>query len=85
MASLPVFLCPSDGGDLTFKVDSLGDSTPYSNPVIDANGDPVQVAHSNYVGMFGNPEITVDPGFLLSDPDRDVTHRGMFYRNVTAR
>jgi prepilin-type processing-associated H-X9-DG protein len=39
------------------------------------------VAHSNYIGVFGNPEITPDPGYLLPDPARDLTHRGMFYRN----
>ena len=70
---LPVFLCPSDGGDKTFTV---------------AGSNPVDVAHSNYVGMFGNPEITPDPGFLLpaaSYPERDPTHRGMLYRNSAVR
>jgi prepilin-type processing-associated H-X9-DG protein len=49
------------------------------------NGNPVQVAHSNYVGIFGNPEITPDPGFLLPDPQRSLAHRGMFYRNSNIR
>jgi prepilin-type N-terminal cleavage/methylation domain-containing protein/prepilin-type processing-associated H-X9-DG protein len=84
--SLPVFLCPSDGGNKVFTVDALGDSTPdYSTPVRDANGNPVQVARANYVGIFGNPEITPDPGFLVSDPDRGPAHRGMFYRNSAVR
>ena len=48
----------------------------------------MQVAHSNYVGVFGNPEITPDPGFLLpaaTYPERNPTHRGMFYRNSAVR
>jgi prepilin-type processing-associated H-X9-DG protein len=48
----------------------------------------VTVAHSNYVGVFGNPEITSDPGFLApaaSYPRRSVAHRGMFYRNAPVR
>jgi prepilin-type N-terminal cleavage/methylation domain-containing protein/prepilin-type processing-associated H-X9-DG protein len=88
--SLSGFLCPSDDGTLTFTVDSLGDSTPnYSAPVADSSGKPVVVAHSNYVGIFGNPEITCDPGFLLTkDPDtgkedRLPKYRGMFCRNVS--
>ncbi len=70
---LSVFLCPSDGGDKTF-------TTAGSNPVL--------VAHSNYVGIFGNPEITVDPGFLLpasTNPERSLLHRGMFFRNSGVR
>ncbi len=42
------------------------------------------VAHSDYVGLFGNPEITLDPGFLLpvsTNPERSPAHQGMFYRN----
>ena len=67
------FLCPSDGGDKTFTV---------------AGGNSVVVAHSNYVGVFGNPEITTDPGFLLpasSNPERSPAHQGMFYRNSGVR
>jgi prepilin-type processing-associated H-X9-DG protein len=41
----------------------------------------VQAARANYVGVFGNPEITPDPGFLSPDPDRNGLHRGMLYRN----
>ena len=91
VTSLPGFLCPSDTGTPTFTVDSLGDSTPnYSVPVTDSNGNPVVVAHGNYVGIFGNPEVTPDPGFLTQDIDptthqdvRGPAHRGMFYRNVS--
>ena len=86
MTSLPVFLCPSNGGNPYFTVDLLNDSTPgYSTPLKDANGNPVQVAHSNYVGIFGNPEITPDPGFLSLAPDRSSAYRGMFYRNAKVR
>ena len=68
-ASLPVFLCPSDGGDLTFTVDALGDSTPnYTTPVLNVNGNPVTVAHANYVGVFGNPEITRIRAFSCRTP-----------------
>ena len=82
MTSLAVFLCPSDGGTTTFTVDANGDSTPtHSTPVTNANGNPVLVAHGNYVGVFGNPEITPDPGFLSTAADRSEAHRGMFYRN----
>ncbi len=83
---LPVYLCPSDGGNRTFTVDALNDPTAdYSTPLRDANGAPVVVAHGNYVGIFGNPEITPDPGYLLPDPDRGVARRGMFYRNSKVR
>jgi prepilin-type processing-associated H-X9-DG protein len=82
IVAVPTYLCPSDGGERTFTVDALGDSTPdYSTPLKDAGGNPVRVAHGNYVGMFGNPEITPDPGFLSLDPDRGPRHRGMFFRN----
>jgi prepilin-type N-terminal cleavage/methylation domain-containing protein/prepilin-type processing-associated H-X9-DG protein len=86
MMSLPVFLCPSDGGPAIFTVDVLDDPTPdYSTPLRDASGSPVQVAHSNYVGMFGQPEITPDPGFLSREPERGLPFRGMFYRNSKVR
>ena len=65
-------------------MDVLGDSSPYTTPLT-AGGAPVVVAHSNYVGVFGNPEITPDPGFLApvaAYPWRSVAHRGMFYRNT---
>ncbi len=81
MTVLPVFLCPSDPGKRIFSVDSFGDSEPYQNPLHDSSGQPVQVAHSNYVGMFGNPEITPDPGFLDPDPERGSQCRGLLYRN----
>jgi prepilin-type processing-associated H-X9-DG protein/prepilin-type N-terminal cleavage/methylation domain-containing protein len=74
--SLPTFLCPSDPGKSTFTVSSSGGS-----PVTDSGGQPLRVAHANYVGVFGNPEITPDPGYLLPDPDRDKTQQGMFWRN----
>ncbi len=80
------FLCTSDNGTQTFPADKLGDSGPnYSSPVTDSSGSPLTVAHSNYVGMFGNPEITPDPGFLSSAPERAIAHRGMFYRNSAVR
>ena len=86
LTSLSVFLCASDDGSQTFKVDSLNDSTPdYSVPVTDSSGNPVIVGHSNYVGVFGQPEITPDPGYLLPAPDRSVAHQGMFYRNAVVR
>lgn len=84
MTSLSVFRCPSDSSANTvFTVDALNDSTAnYSTPLTDVNIQPVRVAHSNYVGIFGQPEITPDPGFLdKGDPDRGPTHQGMFYRN----
>ncbi|MGA2033290.1 MAG: DUF1559 domain-containing protein [Thermoguttaceae bacterium] len=83
--SIPAFLCASDIGKTVFSVDSHDDSGSYSSFVTDTQGNPVQVAHSNYVGVFGNPEITPDPGFLSTDPDRDITHQGMFYRNSAVR
>jgi prepilin-type processing-associated H-X9-DG protein len=66
---LPAFLCPSDDADKTFTV---------------AGTNTVVVAHSNYVGVFGSPEITADPGYLLAgstNPERNPAHQGMFYRN----
>jgi prepilin-type N-terminal cleavage/methylation domain-containing protein/prepilin-type processing-associated H-X9-DG protein len=84
--SISTFLCPSDTGNEFFPVDSLGDSTPnFSNHLKDKNGDSLKVGHSNYAGVFGQPEITPDPGYLISDPDRDNKHRGMFYRNSAVR
>jgi prepilin-type N-terminal cleavage/methylation domain-containing protein/prepilin-type processing-associated H-X9-DG protein len=85
-AGISAFLCASDGGNATFQVDAAGDSSPsHTTPVLDAGGKPVVVGHSNYVGIFGNPEITPDPGYLLPDSDRDPSHRGMFYRNSRVR
>jgi prepilin-type N-terminal cleavage/methylation domain-containing protein/prepilin-type processing-associated H-X9-DG protein len=81
LTSLSVFLCPSDPGQKLFTVDRLGDSPPYTNPLLDANGQPVQVAHANYVGVFGNPEITPDPGYLDPDAERGIQYRGLLYRN----
>jgi prepilin-type N-terminal cleavage/methylation domain-containing protein/prepilin-type processing-associated H-X9-DG protein len=91
MTSLPGFLCPSDPGRTdgmfhgpVFTVDLLNDSTPtYTTPLTDVNGNPVQVAHGNYVGLYGNPECTPDPGFMNpnNDPDYGPAHQGMLYRN----
>ena len=70
---IPGFICPSDDGEKMFTV---------------AGSNSVPVAHSNYVGVFGNPEITPDPGFLLptsSNPERSPLHQGMFYRNSGVR
>lgn len=76
---LQVFRCPSDGANDLFQVDVLNDPKPdYSTPL-------VQVAHASYVGIFGGPEITPDPGFLLADPNRSLAYRGMFYRNSKVR
>ncbi len=90
MTSLPIFLCPTDPGDATFQIDKSGDSTPdYSTPLVDSDGRPVAVGRSNYVGVFGNPEISPDPGYLITDIDpvtgkdlRGSAHRGMFCRNT---
>ena len=85
--SLLTYLCASDGGQKIFAVDSLGDSSPYTTPVKDSNGNAAEAAHGNYVGIFGNPEITPDPGFLnpTNDPRRTSIHWGMFYRNRAVR
>lgn len=88
MTSLPVFRCPSDGdAKPVFTVNMLGDATPdYSTPLLDANGQPVRVAHANYVGMFGQPEIAPDPGYLdRADPERALRFQGMLYRNSKVR
>src|SRR5262245_59971802 len=85
MVSLPIFLCPSDDGDPVFTVNTVGDGAPYQTPVNDPLGNPVQVAHGNYVGMSGLPEITPDPGILAPDPDRGPPFRGMLYRNSKVR
>jgi prepilin-type N-terminal cleavage/methylation domain-containing protein/prepilin-type processing-associated H-X9-DG protein len=82
--SVPIYLCPSDAGELFFNVDRDGDGEPYTN-YLTASGQPVRVAHANYVGVFGNPEVTPDPGFLSTDPDRGPARRGMCYRNSVIR
>ncbi len=86
--SLSIFRCPTDAGfaDTVFTVDKLNDpSSDYSTPLLDIDGNHVQVAHASYVGIFGNPEITPDPGFLSNDNDRRLGVRGMFYRNSKIR
>jgi prepilin-type N-terminal cleavage/methylation domain-containing protein/prepilin-type processing-associated H-X9-DG protein len=84
--SVRTYLCPSDIAKATFTVDSLGDSSPnYSQPATDSAGNPMQVAHANYIGIFGNPEITPDPGYLLPDSYRGLAHRGIFWRNSTTQ
>ncbi len=85
---LSAYLCPDDNASPLFQVDKLGDTKPYTSPLLDSNGNPVQVARSNYVGMFGNPEITLDPGYLSDPtqyPEYALTHRGVFYRNYAVR
>src|SRR5947209_17034246 len=82
---LSVFLCPSDPGTEVFTVDANGDAEPYTSPLRDSAGNPVQVAHGNYVGVFGQPEVTPDPGYLDPDPDRGPARRGMLYRNSKVR
>ncbi len=63
LTMLAVFRCPSD---------ELVD--PF--PVVNAAGQPITtVAHGNYVGMFGTPEITCNPG----------KGNGVFYRNSRVR
>jgi prepilin-type N-terminal cleavage/methylation domain-containing protein/prepilin-type processing-associated H-X9-DG protein len=80
------FRCPSDAGDETFAVNAQGDSGPgYDRPLTDSGGSPVHVAHSSYIGVFGAPEISLDPGYLLPDPDRGPRHRGMFWRNSAVK
>jgi prepilin-type N-terminal cleavage/methylation domain-containing protein/prepilin-type processing-associated H-X9-DG protein len=56
---LPVFLCPSDERIGTFVT----------------AGDPVTVAHANYVGVFGTNEIEDGPGL----------GNGTFFRNSRVR
>jgi prepilin-type N-terminal cleavage/methylation domain-containing protein/prepilin-type processing-associated H-X9-DG protein len=87
VTSVNTYLCPSDmTSQLTFPVDSAGDSGPdYSRAVTDTSGAPLQVAHSNYIGIFGNPEITPDPGYQLPDAYRGPTHRGIFWRNSATK
>lgn len=84
---LPIYLCPSDPGNTTFAVDVRNDPTAnYSTPLTDSSGNPVRVARSNYVGIFGSPEITPDPGFLdRSNPARGLARQGMMYRNSKLR
>jgi prepilin-type N-terminal cleavage/methylation domain-containing protein/prepilin-type processing-associated H-X9-DG protein len=89
---LKVFLCPSDGGQDTFTVQTIAGGGTLANgpftPLLDINSQPVVVAHGGYVGIFGNPEITPDPGFVTQDIDpvtmqdlRGPARRGIFYRN----
>jgi prepilin-type N-terminal cleavage/methylation domain-containing protein/prepilin-type processing-associated H-X9-DG protein len=67
--NLPVFLCPSDPGEKNFNVDAAN----------------VSVGRCNYVGMFGQPEICPDPGFLSTAPEYGIAHRGMLCRNAPVR
>jgi prepilin-type N-terminal cleavage/methylation domain-containing protein/prepilin-type processing-associated H-X9-DG protein len=89
---LNIFQCPSDGVASTFTVQTIGLGGDLTNgpfvDLLDINNQPVKVAHSSYVAIFGNPEITPDPGFLTQDIDlvtmedaRGPKHRGVFYRN----
>jgi prepilin-type N-terminal cleavage/methylation domain-containing protein/prepilin-type processing-associated H-X9-DG protein len=59
LQSLAIFKCPSDDGPKTFVT----------------AGRATEVAHANYVGMFGTPEITDNPG----------GGNGLFYRNSKVR
>ena len=81
---LKVFLCPSDGARTTFAVNQLGDAEPYTTPLT-VGGVRIDVARGNYVGVFGQPEVAPDPGFLSTDPDRGAHRRGVFYRNSRTR
>jgi prepilin-type N-terminal cleavage/methylation domain-containing protein/prepilin-type processing-associated H-X9-DG protein len=90
------YLCPSDGGQTTFTVSALGtggtlDNGPYVS-LLDSNNQPVVVAHANFVGVFGNPEVSPDPGFMTQDIDpvtgedlRGPAHRGIFYRDSSVQ
>jgi prepilin-type N-terminal cleavage/methylation domain-containing protein/prepilin-type processing-associated H-X9-DG protein len=89
---IKTFLCPADGGRDVFTVSAIAaggnlDNGPFID-LLDINNKPVVVAHGGYIGIFGNPEITPDPGFLTQDIDvitgedhRGTQHRGVFYRN----
>jgi prepilin-type N-terminal cleavage/methylation domain-containing protein/prepilin-type processing-associated H-X9-DG protein len=59
VASLAIFRCPSDDSPLSFN----------------ASRTQATVGFSNYVGMFGTPEITDNPG----------GGNGIFYRNSKTR
>jgi prepilin-type N-terminal cleavage/methylation domain-containing protein/prepilin-type processing-associated H-X9-DG protein len=59
MESLRVFRCPSDNASATFTT----------------VGNPVNIAHANYVGVFGTNEIEDGPGL----------GNGVFYRNSRVR
>src|SRR5438270_6473218 len=59
LQSLAVFRCPSDPAPVTFTTATVA----------------VPVAHANYVGMFGTPEITDDP----------AAGNGVFFRNSRIR
>jgi prepilin-type N-terminal cleavage/methylation domain-containing protein/prepilin-type processing-associated H-X9-DG protein len=67
---LPVFRCPSDD-----PIDTFVPLDSNYQPIRDGNGNEVEVAHSNYVAMFGSPEITSDPG----------AGNGCFCRNSAVR
>ncbi len=82
---LSAYLCPDDNASPLFQVDKLGDTKPYTTPLLDSNGNPVQVARSNYVGMYGTPDMVPDPGYLSTLPEYGPTHRGMLYRNYGTR
>ena len=68
--NLPVFHCPSDETIEPFVVVDVN-----GQPLRDGNGTVIRVAHSNYVAMFGTPEITNNPG----------AGNGVFYRNSSTR
>lgn len=83
--SISVYLCPSDPGSLIFATNILNDPAPYSNQLRDASGNPLEFARANYVGVFGKPEISPDPGYLSQEPVRGLSQRGMLYRNSAVR
>jgi len=74
MTSLSVFLCPSDAGLPVFTVDLLGDTPNYTNPLTDSQSNPVQVAHGNYVGIFGNPRSLPIRGFWTPPTQHATPH-----------
>ncbi len=68
--SLALFRCPSDQ-----QIDPFTPVNANNQPIRDKNGKDVRVAHSNYVAVFGKPEITSNPG----------GGNGIFYRNSRIR
>jgi hypothetical protein len=56
---------------------SWSTTSDFSTPLTVADGVQVEVAHSNNVGIFLDPEIAADPGYLLPNEERDYTHPGM--------
>lgn len=68
--TLPIFRCASDEPlDPFAVVNSAG------VPLTDGSGAQIKVAHANYVAVFGQPEISANPG----------VSNGVFFRNSRIR